>query len=388
MDKSSRVEKNIIQMKCRSGIFVAIFLLSLLLVLFTHLNALYAEISNFHVTAKDLNLLSLDPLLEKHSPRMKFEGKIDISADIKLENGLKTVSNGTFSSDKTSFSSQNLLFPLEFSKLEGEFTVNTKENRPAITCKIKSDSVKWSKLFAQDLKADCVFEGENLIIKNSEIKIAGGVAHVSGNIDFSKDPVAFSVEVLADGVDIRAIAESWGYTRSISGILFSEADISGEFGKPTSVFGKAKVNIKEGELGKVGWVGRMVTLSPIAALSKDFSLTTFEGDFSIAEGYAYTDNAELSGPGMRITARGDAGWNKKLDFILGLYASSEMLKSSSITRTLGVIIDDFGNVLRRVKLVGTIDNPSFTILPLGIGEAIVEGLQRTFEKGQQEEDLK
>jgi hypothetical protein len=259
---------------------------------------------------------------------------------------------------------------------------------PDIKGGVKSDSVKWGNLFADNLKANYLFKEKILIIKDGEIEIAGGTVRVNGNIDFSKTPAIFSIDFDIKNVDIGVVSKRWGYTRPIAGILLANGNFSGEFGKPTSFFGKAKINIEDGELGKVGWVGRMLTLSPLAALSKDFSLTSFAGDFNIAEGYAYTDNSELSGPGIRITAKGEAGWNKKIDFILSLHASSELLGGTTLTRVLGGMIDDLGNVLRRIKLTGTIDNPSFTVLPLGIGEAVVEGLERTFQKGQQGEDLK
>jgi uncharacterized protein involved in outer membrane biogenesis len=375
-------------MRRKVGVFVSIFLLSLIITLFTHLNVLCAEIGSFHITAKDLNLLNLESLLEKHFPGVKYDGKISLSADIKLEKGLETVSRGTFSSDKASFFSENFLFPLEFSQLEGEFMVNAKESSPVIAGKIKSAAVKWGKLPAQDLEADYSLYEKNLVIKNGEIKIAGGTAYVNGDIDFGKNPAVFNLKLTTQGVDIGIISQLWGYMRPMSGILFSDANLSGEFGKPAGIFGKAKINIEKGELGKVGLVGRILTFSPLAAMSRDFSLDTFDGDFNISEGYAYTENAALKGPEIRITAKGDVGLNKKLNFLLELHASSEPLNGTSLTRTLGTIIDNFGNILRRIRLSGTIDNPSFTIVPLGIGETIVEGLERSFGKGQQGEDIK
>jgi len=403
MDKSSGIKKNIVKIKQANPVsphnvhrirrlVIGIALALLLFILFGRVGFIIAntggnspnKTGRFDISAEDLNLLSLKSFLNANSPNITYEGEIDLSAQLKVEDA-QTIASGEFSSDKVSFSSEKFLFPLECSQIRGEFVANIKEDLPAITGQIESDYVKWGRLLAQNLIADYVFEGENLVIKKGELKIAGGIAKVSGNIDFSKTPAFFNIKLLIDGVDISVIAGSWGYTRPISGMLFSDANLSGEIGKPAGIFGKAKINIDKGELGKVGWVGRMLTLSPLAALSRDFSLTDFKSDFTIAEGYAYTDNAELKGPGIRITATGEAGWNKKLDFILGLYSSSEMLKGTPITRLLGAILDDFGNVLRKIKLSGTIDNPSFTVLPLGIGGAIVEGLERTFEKGPQED---
>ncbi|MDD5454258.1 MAG: AsmA-like C-terminal region-containing protein [Candidatus Ratteibacteria bacterium] len=388
MDKSSGIEKNIIRMRHKNKISASVFFLSLIIFLFSYLNVFSEEISNFHVTAKDLDLLSFKSLLENRSPGIKYEGKISLSADVKWEEGVESVSGGAFSSDKISFSSGNSLFPIEFSRLEGEFTLNVKENLPVLSGKIRSSSVKWGKLVAQKFEADYELYEKKLIIKNGEIKVADGTAHVSGDIDFSKNPAFFNLKLTANDVNIGIIAERGGYERPVSGILFADADLSGEFSKPAGVFGKAKINIDKGELGKIGLVGRIITLSPLAAMSRDFSLNDFEGNFNISEGYAYTDDAVLAGPEIRITAKGEVGWNRKLNFLLGLYASSELLKGTSITRTLGVLIDDFGNVLRRIRVSGTIENPSFTILPLGIGSAIIEGLERSFQKGQEGEEIK
>jgi len=415
MDKSSRVEKSVIkagldslptsqclslvqpegsqwslarQAMRRVGTFAVIFLISLFITFSTHIKGFCAEMGSFHINAKDLNLLNLESLLEKHSPGIKYDGQISLSADVTIEKGVETVSSGTFSSDKVSFFADNFLFPIEFSQLAGEFIVNVKGGLPTIDAKIKRSMVQWGKLSARDLKADCSLHEKNLVIKNGEIQIAGGTVYVSGNIDFGKTPAVFNLKMDTKSVDIGILSQQWSASRAISGILFSDASFSGELGKPTSLFGKAKINIEKGELGKVGLIGRMITFSPLAAMSKDFALTTFDGDFDISEGYAYTENAVLKGPEIRITAKGDIGWNKKLNFVLGLYTSSELLKGTSITKTLGTIIDGFGNVLRKVRLTGTIDNPSFTIMPLGIGETIVDGLKRSFGGGRQKEVVK
>lgn len=376
------------RMRQKSWVFMGILVLFLITIIFACPDSLIAETDSFHITAKDLNLLNLKSLLKEHSPGIQYDGKISLSADIKFEKGAETISSGTFSSDKVSFYADDFIFPLECSELEGDFIVDIKEGLPAIAGKIKSASVQWGKLSAQNFKADYSLYEKNLVIKNGEIEIAGGSVHVSGNIDFGKSPVVFNLKLDTQGVDIGIISEKWGYTRPISGILFSDASFSGEFGKPNGIFGKAKINIEKGELGKVGLIGRMLTFSPLAAMSQDFSLTTFGGDFNIFEGYAYTENAEIKGQDIRITAKGNVGWNKKLNFLMGLHASSELLKGTSLTRTLGTIMGDFGNVLRRIRLSGTIDNPSFTIVPLGIGGTIVEGLERSFGKEQQGEDIK
>jgi hypothetical protein len=115
-------------------------------------------------------------------------------------------------------------------------------------------------------------------------------------------------------------------------------------------------------------------------------LNNMEGDFDISEGYASTDNTTLKGSGLKITAEGDVGWNKRLNFILGFYTSSELLKGTTLTKTLGTIVDNFGNILRRVKLTGTIDNPQFVVVPLGIGSVIVDKLEKSFEKGSPKEN--
>jgi len=422
MDKSPGVKKNIIRLPAKrffcllneligrrglraemrrgNGVFAGIFALFLVITLFVNPGFLRAEVGSpplsviesnrgsFHVTAKDLDLLNLESLLKEHSPKIKYDGKISLSADVKLGKGIETVSSGTFSSDNVSFYADGFLFPLECSKLAGDFTVDIKESLPAIAGRIKSGSVKWGRLSAQDLKADYIFLGKKLIIKDGEIKIAGGTAYVSGDVDFGENPAVFNLKLATHDVDIGIISERWGYARTIAGILFADVSLSGEFGKPAGAFGKAKINIEKGELGKVGLIGRMLTFSPLAAISRDFSLTTFNGDFKISEGYAYTENAELKGPDIRIMAQGDVGWNRKLNFLMGLHASSELLKGTSLTRTFGTIIDGFGNVLRKIRLTGTIDNPAFTIVPLGIGGTIVEGLEKSFGRGQQGEDVK
>ena len=230
------------------------------------------------------------------------------------------------------------------------------------------------------MEADYSLLDNKLNISRCEVKLADGVVYINGDINFAKGPPFFNVKLIAQGVNIGSISEDWGNSKGISGILSSEANLSGEWGKPTTYLGKGKVEIKEGTLGKIGLIGRIITFSPLAALSGDLSLTTLEGDFNILEGYASTENTIIKGPGVKITATGDVGWNKKLDFVLGLYASSELLKGTQITKLLGILMDDFGNALRKIKLTGTIDNPEFVIVPLGIGDAIIEGLQKSFNR--------
>ena len=395
MDKSSRYKKSIVRGQ-RIRIFLTIFLLPSILFLFTPLETLFLtgftgldvlgeEIANFHIIAKDLNLLDFEPLLKEYLPKVKCDGKISLEADLKFEKDV-TIINGNFSSAKVSLSKGNSSLPLNLSHLEGDFEAKLTGENPEIKGKIRSSEVRWGRLFLQNIETDYGLLEKKLDITKCEVKLADGTIWLNGNIDFVGNPPIFNVKFTTEGINIGSILEKWSDSKPISGILSSDASLSGEFGKPTTYSGKAKVKIEEGDIARIGLFGRIITFSPLATVSRDLSLTTLEGDFDISEGYASTDNTTLKGSGLKIIAKGDVGWNKRLNFILSFYTSSELLKGTPLTKALGTIVDDFGNILRRVKLTGTIDNPRFVVVPLGIGNVIVDRLEKSFKKGSPKEN--
>lgn len=406
MDKSRRYKKSIVRVQ-RSKIFLTIFFLPSILFLFTPLGILFltgftgldvsgdqlaprsagltGEIASFHIIAKDLNILDFEPLFKEHLPKIKCDGKISLEVDLKFEKGV-ILAKGSFSSNELSLSQGNPSLPLNLSHLRGDFEAKLTGGNPEIKGKIRSSEVRWGRLFLQNIEADYSLFEKKLDIAKCEVKLAGGTIWLNGNIGFTNNPPVFVAELTGEGINVGTISEKWGNARPISGILFADGELSGEFGKPTTYSGNAKVRIEEGDLGKIGLIGRLITFSPLTTLSRDISLNNMEGDFDISEGYASTDNTTLKGSGLRITAEGDVGWNKRLNFILGFYTSSELLKGTTLTKTLGTIVDNFGNVLRRVKLTGTIDNPQFAVVPLGIGSVIVDKLEKSFKKGSPKEN--
>ena len=386
MDKSLRVETGIGRIK-KAKVFLTILILSpILFITTTGLDVSGEEIASFHIVAADLNLINFNSLLKEYSPGLQYDGDISLEADLKLEKGAVTIANGHFSSSKVSLSGATSSFPLIFSNLEGDFEANLTGGKATIKGRIRSSEVNWGRFSLKDMKADYNLAEKRLNINKCEGELAGGRTYSDSYIDFTKSPPIFNVKFTTERVSIGNIAEKWGNPKSLSGMLFSNANLSGEFGMPTTYYGKAKVRIEEGDIGKIGLIGRIISFAPLAAISGDLTLTNLEGDFDISEGYASTENTVIKGPGVKITAEGNVGWNKKLDFIFGFYVSSELMKGTPITKALGFIMDDFGNALRRVKLAGTIDNPKFVIVPLGVGDAIIEGLQKSFDNSSQGEN--
>jgi hypothetical protein len=382
MDKSFRHKKSVAQIQ-RIVVLITVFLLFLLLIPFTNSVVSGEEITSFHIVAKDLNLLNFRPLLKEYLPEIECAGKISLEADLKVEDGI-VIANGNFSATEVSLSGQSSFWNLNSPYLEGDFEAKFKGKNPEIKGKIKSPEFTVERLLLQNLEADYSFFEKKLNITECEVKLADGTVRLSSNMDFNESPSFFDFTFTSEGVNIKSIAEMWGASKPLLGTLFSDGTLSGRMGKPTTYSGRAKVQIKEGDLGKIGLIGRLITFSPLTTLRKDLPLTTLEGDFNISDGYATTDNTTIKGPDVRIIAKGDVGWNQKLDFILSLYASSELMKGTALTKVLGTIIDDFGNLLRRIKLTGTITNPEFTIVPLSIGETIKEGFEKSFKKGSAE----
>jgi hypothetical protein len=387
MDKSPYYQKGIVRLR-GFRFFITTLLLLLFFVFFAPLTTLFLdestgchafaeEIASFHIKAKDLNLLDFEPLLNKYLGDIECEGVVSLEADIKLGDGV-IIAVGEFSSKQLTVSYESSSLPLDFSGIEGTFDAKLADKTPEIKGKVNSQQVEFRRLVFKNLQAGYCLSGNKLNINESKAELGNGAVNLDGDVDFSEKPYSFDISFTTEGINIKNIAERWGASKPISGMLFLDGELSGKSGKPTTYSGKANVQIKEGDLGEIGLIGRLITFSPLATLGKDLPLTTMEGDFNISEGYASTGNTVIKGPDVRIVAKGDVGWNRKLDFILSLYASSEQMKGTPITKILGAIIDTSGNILRQIKLTGTIDNPDFTIIPLGIGSVIKRSFEESF----------
>lgn len=355
-----------------------IFYLVLVLTLYLTSKASAGERGGFHIVAKDIDVADLEALTGEYLPSVKLNGKISLEAEIKFDTDIVNT-HGNFSSPGISFRRDDSFSPIESSELKGNFKAIFGTHSQNIEGTIKTQRVEWAKASFEDILFDYILAGKKLTVKKGEGKIADGSMVLNGRMNFEGERPTFTYRLTTKGINIQKIVNQLGSNQSFSGLLFLENSLSGRMGNPTTYSGRAKVKIEGGDLGKIPIIGRLITFLPLVAIPEVFSFTTLEGDFDISGGYARTGNLKLKGPGVMILAKGEVGWNRKLNFILSFYVSSELLKGSPFTRVLGVIIDDFGNALRRVRVSGTIDKPRFVIVPLAIGDVITDSLKKSFE---------
>jgi len=327
--------------------------------------------TNFQLRGEDMDVAPLLKLLPVFSQNQRWKIEGSISPDLKISGDGKVLSiQGKLDYQNLSITQTKGKFYLYAPSLSlKELKVERKEKKWKINMVLTSPEIDYLGFSFKNVNALLTIENGNLTLKSLTCVLGEGKIHVEGKIDL-RDP-KFPLDFKGKGEGIKLENISFHPSK---GKLHVRFRIKGDGVDPASLNGWAKVEVKNGELGRLPVILEIFSL--LFKGASGVSLHSAKGDFKIREGFAYTDDLELKGRGVSVLAKGYVGWNRKLDFMIFFKMSQELLRFTPLTKLVGMVIDQLGNGLVRLRVTGTVNNRQYTIVPFALGGDLEELFRR------------
>ncbi|MCD6219337.1 AsmA-like C-terminal region-containing protein [Candidatus Calescamantes bacterium] len=326
--------------------------------------------SDFQIKGENIDIFPLIRSFSLFPEEWKIEGKTNPDLKITKEGDSWIIEGKILWKDfSIDHSKGKFYLTSPFITLQ-ELKAERKGKEWKISSLLVSPEIHYLGFTFKNVKASLLWEGGNLEVNSLNLTLGEGKVHSEGKIQLINPKLPLDFKLKSEGIKLEKLAYHSG-----KGELSLRSRIRGDGTNPSSLNGWGKIKIEKGELGKIPIFLDIFSLLFRGGPSH-ISMHSAKGDFKIREGFAYTDNLELKGKGISISAKGYVGWNRKLDFLVFYKFSQELLKFTPLTELVGVVIDRAGNGLVRLRITGTLTHRQYTVVPLAVGEDLEELLKK------------
>ncbi|MBN1353219.1 MAG: hypothetical protein JW994_00925 [Candidatus Omnitrophica bacterium] len=208
----------------------------------------------------------------------------------------------------------------------------------------------------------------------------GGVLVLSATADITDKGVPYHVNCKLSNVNIAALLEDTELKgKGIKGFLSSELDAGGNYKNIDSMRGAGRLYIKDGNLGPMPLLTPLVGniygyLRGMLPELNRLDITKASADFLISDGKITSDNIMLKDDMIAISAAGYLGFDGSLNFdVENKFIEPEGGKSEDWRANLQNMIMQFGRMISKARLTGTVAKPKWKFEYLGGLQDILKG---------------
>ncbi|MEK7849536.1 MAG: AsmA-like C-terminal region-containing protein, partial [Candidatus Omnitrophota bacterium] len=205
----------------------------------------------------------------------------------------------------------------------------------------------------------------------------GGKGFIKGHVKFLDNTTAYSAKGILQDIDLSLLKLDIPMKdKNFYGTAALNISIQGKGSDPNSIKGNGAFVIKNGNVGEFNPLKGLGNFLFISRFN-NIVFTHAQGDFSISDGYAATNNLELLGPQMGLMAEGKVSFDGTLDFLVntqvslpgpgGEISKVERKATETISKAAG---------LTAIKMTGTVKEPKYKLQP--IAENIMKKLDEIF----------
>lgn len=219
-----------------------------------------------------------------------------------------------------------------------------------------SDAVKAYGLKFHNVELDYTQIGREGFLNLLSFNAYRGKGAVKGRLDIGEKDLQYRLRAILEGVDLNALKlDTTMKEKTFFGILGLDASLNGTAGDPKSLRGDGALAIKNGNLWEFNPLKGLGDFLFIPRFSS-ITFTQAEGDFTIRDGYIYTDNFELQGTELGLIAEGKISLEGELD----------LLVNSQINMPGPKIADQISRAanLTAIKITGTVKDPKYQLQPI------------------------
>ncbi|MFH0940713.1 MAG: AsmA-like C-terminal region-containing protein [Candidatus Omnitrophota bacterium] len=193
----------------------------------------------------------------------------------------------------------------------------------------------------------------------------GGKGLIKGHINFLDNAITYSAKGILQDIDLSLLKLNLPMKEgNFYGTAALNISIQGKDSNLNNLKGNGAFVIKNGNVGEFNPLKGLGNFLFISKFS-NIVFTRAQGDFSISDGYAATNNLELLGPEMGLIAEGKISFDGTLDFLVNTQVS--IPGAETISKAAG---------LTAIRVTGTVKEPKYKLQP--IAENIMKKLGEIF----------
>jgi AsmA-like C-terminal region len=240
--------------------------------------------------------------------------------------------------------------PRTSAKMRGMVDLDVQANS-AWTAEVANDDFSYWRFTADHATANLVFTNNTLQINNFASDFYGGKLRGRAGFVFSGPDVSYDFDFSAERTDAQAVLSALENLQSkVTGLLSGQATISGHGSDLGSLTGRGQLEVTDGVLWQAPVFG---IFSEILGNTK---ATSVKATFTIANKVVSTDDMRAAAGAFTAEARGQVGFDGKLDFRV----DAQFLRAWP---GIGWISPIIGKLLE-YKVGGTIGEPKYRAVNL------------------------
>ena len=209
----------------------------------------------------------------------------------------------------------------------------------------------------------------------------GGAIAGSASFDLEKEGIPYRANAKLGGMKIAEVLEHTDLKgKGIAGNLSLGLSLEGEAQEINSAKGSGKIIVENANLGPMPLLTPLLGhvygyFQRVVPELKKVNIKSGSADFYIHNRRVITDNLTLSGDAVGITAKGYLGFDRNLNFdVENKILLEEGKGGDDWQRGLQSLIVNFGKMISRARLTGTLEKPKWKFEYLG-------GVQNIFKGG-------
>jgi len=209
-----------------------------------------------------------------------------------------------------------------------------------------NEGFSYWKLTATRAKAALVFTNNTLQINNFDADFYGGKLRGRADFAFSRTDPTYNFDFSVDSSDVNSILSAIEDRESkVTGLISGQATINGRGADLDALQGKGSLSVTNGVLWQAPLFG---IFSRALGNTK---ATRCQCTFAIADQAVHTDDMEVSAGAFTANARGQLGFDGKMDF---------RVQAQFLRAWPGIdIVSDLFKVLLEYKVGGTLGDPNY-----------------------------
>jgi len=246
--------------------------------------------------------------------------------------------------------------------------------------KIYAPFIRPDKIQFVNVLADIAIVNDKLYVYNLTSSLHKGLLTLDGYIDLDNPLNPFAISADIKNLDISDFSKNSSlFKKEINGAASVIIKLKGSFGHTESLFGKAWLEIKDANLWESTIFKGIANALMIPAL-KTVVFTNAYGAFQVKNSKIYTNNFKLVSSPIELSAKGNIGFNSLIDASIKIKFKKELIETSNwFSKLSSILLESAGWFLGNVKISGPINEPDFTVTPIGVGN-IFEKVKKTIDK--------
>ncbi|MDP2911529.1 MAG: AsmA-like C-terminal region-containing protein [Candidatus Omnitrophota bacterium] len=271
------------------------------------------------------------------------------------------------------FTSQKVLFVVKSSIINNQ-------GKTEIRGKIIAPFIKTDKYQLNNINSEIALVGDKLYIYHLFADFYKGILRMDSYMDMDNPIPPFSINANINNMDVYDFStKSSIVEKEVSGTCNANIKLKGIMGATNSIYGKSWIEIKNANLWETNLFKGVAAVLFIPKLN-NIVFTYTSGSFQIKNSRFYTDNFKLVSNEMILDIKGSLGFDNTVDAAVKIRLKKELiLESTWLSKISSILLESAGWFMGSVKITGNMEDPVFTVNPIGVGNIFYK-VRQTIDK--------